>query len=224
MKVKYPIKILITALTFSVILFLCAGKTNYFQGWLFLAVNIITSLMNFWTIRNDPQLMVERSTIGKDAKSWDKVILGCSAFTYLTIIVVAGFDSGRYQWSPDFHWSIYAIGSVMAIFGNAVFLAARKENKYFSSIVRIQTDRGHTVCGDTGIYKIVRHPGYSGMAISLATLPFITGSLWGIIPTTIAILLLFIRTFLEDEALKNELPGYIGYTQKIKQRLVPKIW
>ncbi|MHB8261137.1 MAG: methyltransferase family protein [Bacteroidia bacterium] len=223
MKAKFLIKTLITTLIFSSILFVSAGKTDYFQGWIFLTTNIITALMNFWTIRNDSDLMTERSKVGEGAKSWDKIILGLSALTYLINVVVAGLDSGRFQWSPNFHWSIYALGVVLTIIGNAIFLTARKENKYFSSVVRIQTDRGHTVC-DTGVYKIVRHPGYSGMTISLAALPLITGSLWSIIPTTIAIILLFIRTYFEDEALKKELTGYTEYTQRTRQRLIPKIW
>lgn len=223
MKATYLIRTLITTLIFSSILFISAGKTGYFQGWIFLGTNIITALMNFWTIRNDAELMTERSKVGEGAKSWDKIILGVSALTYLINVVVAGLDSGRFRWSPDFHWSIYAAGVVLTILGQVIFLSARKENKYFSSIVRIQNDRGHSVC-NTGIYKIVRHPGYLGMAISLAALPLITGSAWSTITTTIAIILLFIRTFLEDETLKKELPGYMVYAQITKQRLIPKIW
>jgi protein-S-isoprenylcysteine O-methyltransferase Ste14 len=223
MKAKYLFKTLITTLIFSIILFFCAGKTDYFQGWIFLTTNIITGLMNFWTIRNDPGLMTERSKVGEGAKSWDKIILGLSAFTYLISIIIAGLDSGRFQWSPNFPWSIYASGVVLTILGQAIFLKARKENKFFSSVVRIQSDRGHAVCC-TGVYQIVRHPGYSGMAISLAALPLITGSIWSIIPITIAVILLIIRTYLEDEVLKKELSGYTEYTQSTRQRLIPKIW
>jgi len=179
--------------------------------------------MNFWAIRNDTELMTERSRIGQGAKSWDKLILALSGLTYLVSVIVAGFDSGRYQWSPNFHWSIYVSGIALTLIGQVIFLNARRENKFFSSVVRIQTDRGHTVC-DTGVYRIVRHPGYSGMIISLAALPLITGSLLMIIPITIAIILLFMRTYFEDEVLKKELSGYNEYAQKTKQRLIPKIW
>jgi protein-S-isoprenylcysteine O-methyltransferase Ste14 len=223
MKAKFLIRTLITTLIFSSILFVSAGKTDYFQGWIFLITNIITALMNFWMIRNDLELMTERSNIRKGAKSWDKIILGLSAVIYLINVIVAGLDSGRFQWSPNFHWSIYTLGIVLTIIGQVIFLKARKENKFFSSVVRIQTDRGHTVC-NTGIYKIVRHPGYLGMIISLASLPLITGSIWSIIPTAIAIILLFIRTYFEDETLKKELTEYTEYTFRTKQRLIPKIW
>ena len=223
MKTKQLIKTVFLTLIFSSILFICAGKTNYFQGWIFLTTNLITAFMNFWTIRNDTEFMTERSIVGEGAKLWDKIILGLSTLIYLTTLVVAGIDSGRFQWTPNFHCSIYALGVALIIIGQKVFLTARKENKYFSSIVRIQTDRGQSVC-NTGIYKIVRHPGYLGMAISLIALPLVTGSIWSIIPTTIALILLFVRTYFEDETLKKELTGYTEYNHSTRQRLIPKIW
>lgn len=223
MKTKFLFKALITSLIFSLILFICAGKTNYFQGWIFLITNLITALMNFYTIRNEPELISERSKSGHGAKTWDKKILGISALIYLINIVIAGLDSGRFQWSPEFNWSLYVLGFILMIAGQVVFLSARKENKYFSSVVRIQTERGHIVC-DTGLYKIIRHPGYIGIMISLSGFPLITGSLYSIITTFFSIILLIIRTRLEDETLKNELTGYIEYAEKTKYRFVPKIW
>lgn len=223
MNAKFLIKALVTTLIFSAILFLSAGKLNYMQGFIYLATNLVTTLLNFWSIRNNPELMSERSKVGEGAKAWDKMVLGLSAITYLSCIVVAGLDSGRFRWSPNFHWAMYALGIILTLVGQLIFLAARKENKYFSSVVRIQTDRGHSVC-DTGIYKMVRHPGYVGMIISLLALPLLVGSLWSIIPVWVAVILLLIRTYLEDETLKKELPGYTDYAQKTKQRLIPKIW
>jgi protein-S-isoprenylcysteine O-methyltransferase Ste14 len=89
--------------------------------------------------------------------------------------------------------------------------------------VRIQKDRGHVVC-DKGLYKIVRHPGYLGMIISLMGLPLITTSTWSIIPTLIAIILLLIRTSFEDKTLTDELDGYIEYTRKTRNKLIPLVW
>jgi protein-S-isoprenylcysteine O-methyltransferase Ste14 len=223
MNAKFLVKTLTASLIFSLLLFFCAGKLDYYQGWIFLGTNMITALMNFWTIRNDTDLMDERSKVREGVKSWDKIILGLSALTYVLNIVIAGLDSGRFHWSPNFHWGVYIFGIALTLIGQAVFLTARKENKYFSSVVRIQTDRGHAVC-NTGIYKMVRHPGYLGMTISLVGFPFMTGSVMSIIPTFVAIILLAVRTYFEDETLKNELSGYAEYTQMTRKRLIPKIW
>lgn len=223
MKLNFLLKTSMTSIIFSLILFISAGKIEYFQGWLFLVTNIITGLMNFWSIRNDEALMNERSKMGDNVKSWDKKILGISALVYVLNVIVAGLDSGRFQWSPDFHWSLYTFGILLTLAGQILFLTARKQNRFFSSVVRIQKDRGHKVC-DTGLYKIVRHPGYLGMTVSLISIPLITGSVWSSITTIIAVVLLFVRTSLEDKTLLSELDGYREYSEKTRDRIVPNVW
>ncbi len=223
MKFRFLIKISITALAFSAILFLSAGTIDYTQGWFFLITYVFLALINFWIIRNDTELLIERLTFKNNIKSWDKVILGFIVLFYLISITTAGLDSGRFHWTSHYHWAIYAIGSMLTIVGQMIFLTARKENKYFSTFVRIQTDRGHVVC-ETGIYRFVRHPGYLGMTLFLLALPLLTGSLWCLIPIIVTVILLLTRTYLEDETLKKELAGYISYSQKTKQRLIPKVW
>jgi protein-S-isoprenylcysteine O-methyltransferase Ste14 len=107
--------------------------------------------------------------------------------------------------------------------GQLLFLIAKKTNRFFSSVVRIQNDRGHTVC-ETGIYRFVRHPGYLGMIISWIGFPLLLGSVWSIIPIVFAIILLLVRTSLEDRTLIKELTGYSQYIQKTRYKLVPGIW
>lgn len=59
------------------------------------------------------------------------------------------------------------------------------ENRFFSTMVRIQTDRGHQVC-DSGPYRIVRHPGYAGNMLALPGIVLALGSAWTIIPVIVA--------------------------------------
>jgi len=222
-KVNLLMKGFVTNLVFSAILFICAGRINYIQGWIFLSANILSTLMNYFTIHKNSELINERSKPGEGIKSWDKLLLGLSAFIYVIIIVLAGLDSGRFQWTPNFNWNISISGVILTVIGQIIFLKARSQNNFFSSVVRIQKERGHVVC-DTGLYKIVRHPGYLGMIISLMGLPLITTSVLSIIPTLIAIILLLIRTSLEDKTLINELDGYVEYTKKTRNKLIPLVW
>jgi protein-S-isoprenylcysteine O-methyltransferase Ste14 len=222
-KIKILIRDLISCIIFSFILFLSAGRITYFQGWLFFATNIGTTLIHFFAYPKDSELIEERSKIKEDAKTWDKLLLSVSGLIYLVTIIIPGLDSGRYHWSPDFSWPVYATGIFLMIMGQIIFLRALRENKFFSSIVRIQKERGHVVC-DTGIYKIVRHPGYTGMIISLLGIPFITGSAWSMSTTTVAVILIFVRTILEDKTLNNELEGYTEYIKKTRYKLIPLVW
>ena len=222
-RINFLIKGFVTNLVFTAILFISAGRLDYTQGWIFLSANLLSTLMNFFTIYKNSELLNERSKPGEGIKSWDKLLLGLSALVYVIIIVLAGLDSGRFQGALNFNWIVSISGVILLIIGQILFLTARSQNKFFSSVVRIQKDRGHVVC-DTGLYKIVRHPGYLGMMISLMGLPLITTSIWSIIPTLFAIILLLIRTSLEDKTLINELDGYAGYTRKTRNKLIPLVW
>jgi protein-S-isoprenylcysteine O-methyltransferase Ste14 len=217
------IKSLIGTLFFLLILFISAGRINYWQGWLYASINIISLLLNYLLIAKNPELAEERSTVKEGTKSWDKKILGLSAVTLIITYIVAGLDSGRFQWSPGFHWSINAVGTFLIFLGEVIFLTAQKQNKFFSSVMRIQTDRGHAVC-DTGIYKIVRHPAYFATIITAIGIPLVLGSLWCFIPAIFSIILTLIRTSLEDKTLINDLTGYREYTYKTRYKLLPYIW
>ena len=87
----------------------------------------------------------------------------------------------------------------------------------------IQKDRGHQVCQD-GPYKIVRHPGYVGVILMALGIPIALGSLWGLIPGILTVVLIVYRTVMEDRTLQQELPGYKEYAQKVRYLLIPRIW
>jgi len=223
MKASLFIKQTLGMLLFFAVIFISAGRFIYWQGLVYVIVGLFMYIMSFTALRIDSELMKERSKPGEGAKQWDKLILGLSFLATIGMYVIAGLDSGRYHWSPDFHWSLFITGIILTILGQLVFLIAQKQNKFFSSTVRIQKDRGHTVC-ETGPYKVVRHPAYLGSIIQAIGFPLLFGSLWSIIPVSISIILLITRTYLEDKTLKNELKGYTEYTHKTSYRLIPYLW
>lgn len=223
MKNNYILKHFIGAFLFFVILFISAGRVNYWQGLIYLAIGLIMFVLNYTVLRIDPELLKERSGPGEGTKSWDKRILGLSFLVTISMYVLAGLDSGRFHWSPDFHWSLCLLGIILTAAGQLLFLIAQKQNKFFSSTVRIQTNREHVVC-ETGLYKFVRHPAYLGSIIQSLGFPLLFGSLWSIIPICLLILLFLIRTNLEDKTLKAELKGYAEYSDKTEYRIIPGIW
>jgi len=223
MKTSLFIKQVFGTLLFFTIIFISAGSLSYWQGWAYVIIGLFMFIMNLTVFKLDSALLEERSKPGEGAKAWDKLILGLTLLATIIMYIIAGFDSGRFHWSPDFHWSIYSIGIIFTIVGQLLFLIAQKQNKFFSSTVRIQTDRGHTVC-ESGLYKFVRHPAYLGSVIQTIGFPLLFGSLWSIIPASVSIVLLLTRTYMEDKVLKKELVGYIEYSFKTRYRLIPYIW
>jgi protein-S-isoprenylcysteine O-methyltransferase Ste14 len=211
-----------TFLFFSV-LFISAGRIDYWQGWIYVIIGLVMLSLNYTILHIDAELMKERSKPGEGAKKWDKLLLGLSFPILIIMFIVAGLDSGRYHWSPDLHWSLYALGIILTTVGQLLFLIAQKQNKFFSSTVRIQTERGHTVW-ETGLYKVVRHPAYLGNIMQTLGFPILFGSFWSIIPVSLSMLLILIRTYLEDRTLMNELNGYREYTNKTRYKIIPYIW
>jgi len=58
---------------------------------------------------------------------------------------------------------------------------------------------------------------YSGIALEL-------GSWLALIPAAVIVIVIVIRTALEDRTLQAELPGYAEYAQHVHYRLVPGVW
>lgn len=223
MKTSLLIKHLLGTLLFFALIFLAAGRPDYWQGWVYVGIGLVMFVLNHTALRVDADLSRERSNPGAGAKNWDKLLLGLLFLLMLGMYVVAGLDSGRYRWSPGFPLWVYLAGALLTAAGQLLFLVAQKQNKFFSSTVRIQTDRAHAVC-DTGLYRFVRHPAYLGSVVQLIGFPLLFGSRWSIPPIAASIVVVVVRTALEDRLLKNELTGYREYAQKTRFRLVPYLW
>ena len=170
-----------------------------------------------------PSLALERSKPGQGARDWDKKLLGVGLLLTLATLVVAGLDAGRFHWPPRLGGSWLIAGVVMDLAGMTLFLWALRENRFFSAVVRIQSDRGHAVC-TTGPYRIVRHPGNLGMIVGTLGVPALLMSAWSAIPVALSVAVLVVRTRLEDAMLQNELEGYRAYASATRYRLVPGIW
>lgn len=162
--VSYIVKTFVATLLFAAILFLSAGSLDSAPAWWYLWTTLITTLFNVVSIRGNDPLMKERSAPGDGTKEWDKKILAVSFLMSIAALVVGGLDSGRFFWSSPMPFWSSVVGASLMIVGNGIFLLARKQNAFFSSVARIQTERGHAVI-DSGLYAIIRHPGYLGMFI-----------------------------------------------------------
>lgn len=203
------------------ITFIGAGRIDYWQGWIYNGLNIIFLLLSYFLLPRE--LIEERLKPKEGMKKWDKIYYIVSIPVYFAILIISILDGGRFDWEPRIPILVVIIGVVVYTIGQIVVLWAKKANKFFSTVVRIQKDRGQTVCKD-GPYRFVRHPGYLGGLLYIIVTPFVLSSFWGLIPAVIAVVLLFIRTYLEDKTLQRELEGYTDYTNEARYRLLPGIW
>jgi protein-S-isoprenylcysteine O-methyltransferase Ste14 len=149
-------------------------------------------------------------------------VLLAAALLPLISGVVAGFDL-RLHWGPAFPVTVQWVAAAVVAIGFVIVVWAMWANAYFSAIVRIQEDRGHSVATG-GPYRIVRHPGYVGAILFTVAMPVMLGSVLALIPALLAGLVYILRTRREDDTLQAELPGYKEFTQQTRYRLIPGVW
>ena len=185
-------------------LFGSAGRLNWSHAWVLLGLSFIAGLAV--TVGRSPELAAERRNI-KAGKSWDKVIVSITVLLGpMSLWITAGLD-GRFHWSNGMSLLAFAAGVAVAMLGAALIAWAMRSNQFFSSVVRIQKDRGHTVV-TSGPYRFIRHPGYTGMAAFTLATPLILDSYWAFAPAAATAGVMVLRTALEDRTLHEELEGY----------------
>jgi protein-S-isoprenylcysteine O-methyltransferase Ste14 len=220
------IGLVVVYLSIPLVLLVCGGDFGWWQAWVYALLIVATSIGGrIWAERRHPGLLAERQNIEKiqSAKAWDKVLAPLMALSVVfPLVIVAGLDHRR-GWSPVFPLWLIVFGFILISLGYAFAMWAFIENRFFSSTVRIQTDRGHVVC-DSGPYRIVRHPGYAGNILPLLGIVLALGSVWTLIPAAVALIISLIRTALEDQTLQEELPGYRDYARRVHYRLIPGIY
>ncbi|MCB0121185.1 MAG: isoprenylcysteine carboxylmethyltransferase family protein [Caldilineaceae bacterium] len=219
-------RLVVVYLLIPLILFICGGDLGWWQAWLYSMLILAAGIGGrVWAEQRHPGLTAERQNVEtvRNAKTWDKVLAPLMAVSIgFPMVIVAGLDH-RYRWSFEFPLWLIVIGYILISFGYAFAAWALAENRFFSSVVRIQTDRGHVVC-DSGPYRFVRHPGYAGNSLALFGIVLALGSAWTLIPAAVAFIIAVIRTVLEDQTLQEELPGYRDYARRVRYRLIPGIY
>ena len=204
-------------------IFLGAGRWAFVRGWAYVALAVVGTTLSHLLSRGDPDLTVDRATRAREGESWDRRLLLALFVTSEVMYLVAGFDAGRFGWTGEVPLWIALGGSVAMLGGQLLFALARRENAFFSSTVRLQRDRGHVVC-ETGPYRIVRHPGYLGLLLSILAFPFVLGSAWSSIPALVAGGVLVMRAAREDAFLLTELSGYEAFSARTRWRLLPGLF
>jgi protein-S-isoprenylcysteine O-methyltransferase Ste14 len=138
-------------------------------------------------------------------------------------VAIGRLDVDRFHWSPPMPPVLRVTGVLLLAVGNALAHWAMAVNRFFSSVVHIQRDRGQRVVSD-GPYRLVRHPGYGGVMLMLLGSPLALGSWWSIVPNVALGALLVHRTHLDERVRLAELDGYRAYATRVPARLLPGVW
>jgi protein-S-isoprenylcysteine O-methyltransferase Ste14 len=226
---KITARVIIQMLVFIVLVpflpLLISRQWDWWQAWVYAIVSILGFIISrALAARRHPDLLAERARFlqHEDAKSWDKTLAPLVGLGGALVPIVAGIDA-LYAWPPSFSLAVEIIALVLILAGYALGAYALIENRFFSGMVRIQTDRDQQVVS-SGPYRWVRHPGYAGALVVYIATPFFLDSAWALIPSLLLTIVLVIRTALEDRTLQDELDGYRDYARRVHYRLLPGVW
>ncbi len=228
----------------------CAGLSGYAVAWISLGLPLIIAFFSYFAARSlglslgwlyvanfaathafgwlcvrilNPVVISRRSRLGKNTKKWDFAALfaltaGIAATTFVAMNDPTVSKETTNQ--PGLSWLIaaflFALGYGLALWCSVV-------NPFLENTVRIQADNQHRVI-QTGPYAYVRHPMYVGLIAVLLATPLMLDSWWTYIPVAWCIVILVIRTALEDRTLQSGLSGYQEYTERVCYRLIPGLW
>ncbi len=203
----------------AVALFASAGTIWIAGFWVYIAIFVAIMAASFAGL--DPGLLRERMRPGGQ-----KPPVALRLFSALLFVhwIIAGLDRGRLHWSDTVPGWLQWLGLAAMAAGYALCFWAMRENRFFSSVIRIQTDRGQHVVS-SGPYAVIRHPGYTAGILIIVASGIALGS-WLAAAFLIVTVLPFLlyRAITEDRILQVELEGYRAYAARVHWRLVPGIW
>ncbi len=213
-------------LIIALFFFLAAGRLDLYRAWTWAILTLLYYLAGgLVLLRINPGLLNERGNWDrkKDTKAWDKIILWIFAGVgFYGHAVLMALDVGRFGWSRLGSWFILP-GAILYTASFILVYWSMAVNENFETSVRIQYERDHKVA-DRGPYRIVRHPGYAGLIIGNFGSAMIVGSAYGLITASATLLILLVRTWMEDRTLMQELEGYQEYADSTPYRLIPFLW
>lgn len=220
---RYAIRETMGIVIMAVALFWSAGKISWWPAWASIVIMLVWIMATaIVLLRFNPGLLAERLGPRKGAKPWDTAILSILGLAQLARYIIAGLDQ-RYGWTGGFPIIAQIAALIVCALGYALVVWATASNAFFSQVVRIQPERGHTVATG-GPYHYVRHPGYVGAILYEIAVSVLLASWWAFLPSVLGALLLVLRTALEDRTLQAELAGYSDYSHQVRHRLLPGIW
>jgi protein-S-isoprenylcysteine O-methyltransferase Ste14 len=218
MKMLLAIAVIEPAL--ALILFTSAGRIDL--PWVWALLGIHTLMMTSLALLLPRDLVNERmSAMRAGGPPADRAYRRVWLVLILASLVLIGLDTGRFNWTPAAPLWLHLAGLALYVLGLALCVWSMLTNCFFSSVVRVQSDRGHSVIS-TGPYALVRHPGYAGMMLAMLAQSAVVGSVWALIPAVLAVLVLASRARFEERFLCANLRGYSQYNARVTTRFVPR--
>jgi protein-S-isoprenylcysteine O-methyltransferase Ste14 len=222
---KALLEVLAEFAVFGALLFVSAGTLRWPAGWAFMALFFGFALaIVVWLARKEPELLAERmsSPMQRGQPLWDKVFVVAVMVLFVAWLILMPLDAVRFGFSEVPGW-LQLMGALGVVLSFYIMFLTFRENAYLSLVAKLQEERGQSVVS-CGPYRYVRHPMYASMFLFFPAATLMLGSWWGLLLCAVLLGLLVWRIPLEERMLENGLDGYDEYAQKVRYRLIPRVW
>jgi protein-S-isoprenylcysteine O-methyltransferase Ste14 len=224
---KVMIRLVADATLVAILLFSAAGTPAWWRAWVLLVTMLfIRTIGAIAVYRIHPDLARERANlpVHQHQPRADRILLlGVLATGFLGLPLIAGLDVFRWHVFARPAPALSALGLALFAIGWSIKSLALRANAFAVSVVRLQSERAHVVA-DGGPYRVVRHPFYAADPLILVGLSLWLESYAAASCAIVPIGLMVLRLRGEERFLRRELPGYDGYAQRVRFRLIPGIW
>jgi protein-S-isoprenylcysteine O-methyltransferase Ste14 len=224
---RVALRLLADTILVGLALFLPGATLSWAHAWILLGVLLTVRLLGAFAVHQiSPALLRERAKapVHNDQPRTDRVlVLAILGSGFLGLPLLASLDHFYWQSMPAPSPLLSALGLLLFTCGWILKNVALRVNAFAVTTLRLQTERAHRVV-ETGVYSVIRHPFYA------ADLPIFLGlGLWlqsfvVVLVSAVPIGLMLLRLTFEEAYLHRQLPGYTGYTKRVRHRLVPGIW
>ena len=203
----------------ALLIFLPAGTIRFPNGWLLMGILFVPMVIaGFVMMVKNPNLLRSRLK-AKEVQSEQSTVIKLSGLMFLAGFLLAGLDF-RFGWTKLPGWVPYA-GAAAFLIAYALYAEVLRENTWLSRLIEVQ--EGQQVVS-TGLYGVVRHPMYSATLLLFLSMPVVLGSIPAFVIFLAYPAIIVKRIKNEEEVLKQDLPGYAEYLEKVRWRLIPFIW
>jgi protein-S-isoprenylcysteine O-methyltransferase Ste14 len=142
-----------------------------------------------------------------------------TATAFLIVLGQARFGFPRNLELPA--W-LTALGCLLTILGVAgTFYCRHQLGRFWTAETTLKKD--HQVM-DQGIYGTIRHPIYTFAILLYLGLGLVFATWWNILCAAGVILAYLLKTKNEEMFLEQRLAGYAEYKERVRYRLIPRIW
>lgn len=219
LKMTILIRIFILAVFLVLFFWGTSGSLKFWQAWVFSGVLLASGVIGLaYLYHKEPDLLLRRMRVKEKRANQRKIIYWSYPF-FLGVMIIPGLDY-RFGWSHLPIWLILC-GDLMYLLGYGLFMWVVITNRYAGRTIEVEEEQKVI---QTGPYAWVRHPMYVSSILVLGLTPLALGSIPAVILSLWIVPFIILRILDEEKALRQDLPGYIEYCQKVRYRLLPGIW